>query len=341
MSIKKIIKTKILCLVFFIPVFSYSAWQGSGTETDPFLITSRQCLEALRDSVNNSIVPRPHNWSSGKYFKVMNDITDPVTTVIGVHGWMAYNRVFDGVLDGNGKTISLAINNSPPVQFAGLFAINTGVIKNLTVDGFVICNLCTGTGAIAGRNGELESVNGIRVNSANRRAQIINVTNNSNVTGRIRAGGIAGEMVDWADAIDCINSGEISLGGINFSNSGFAIGGIVGGMGWTEPRILGSINTGTIRGVATSESVGGIVGYLGLSNIVSNSANYGFVEGNTNVGGIVGMSWQNMPGGFVSNNFNGGVVVGNTNVGCIIGFQHPDLILENNHYDKQMCGEED
>ena len=87
MSIKKIIKTKILCLVFFIPVFSYSAWQGAGTETDPWQITSRRCLEALAGSVNSSPSNNPAtgvNWSVGKYFKVMNDITDSVRTMIGI-----------------------------------------------------------------------------------------------------------------------------------------------------------------------------------------------------------------------------------------------------------------
>ena len=65
------------------------------------------------------------------------------------------------------------------------------------------------------------------------------------------------------------------------------------------------------------------------------------MKGTDRVGGIIGVVGLNV---IVANNFNSGVVEGDSNVGCIIGdfqFNSTNNIIENNHYDKQMCGEDD
>ena len=110
---------------------------GNGTVTNPYLITSKADMEELAYFVNNG-----DNWSSGKYFKLMNDITDPVTSVIGTS--IPYNgtigpRAFRGNFDGNGHKINLLINNSSDSDKGslGLFGcvFSSAVIKNLGVIG--------------------------------------------------------------------------------------------------------------------------------------------------------------------------------------------------------------
>jgi hypothetical protein len=110
---------------------------GNGTVTNPYLITSKADMEELAYFVNNG-----DNWSSGTYFKLMNDITDPVTSVIGTS--IPYNgtigpRAFRGNFDGNGHKINLLINNSSDSDKGslGLFGcvFSSAVIKNLGVIG--------------------------------------------------------------------------------------------------------------------------------------------------------------------------------------------------------------
>jgi hypothetical protein len=62
------------------------------------------------------------------------------------------------------------------------------------------------------------------------------------------------------------------------------------------------------------------------------------VKGIKAVGGIVGNIFSSNV--YISNNSNFGVVVGEEDTGCIVGKNNNGAIISNNHYDKQMCGEE-
>ena len=118
---------------------------GNGSQANPYLIETKEHLEALADSVNNSDPYLYYNWSVGKYFKVMNDITDSVRTVIG-NNVNNINR-FMGHFDGQGYKITLAIDKSTE-NYVGLFGtvanssflgvISNATIENVIVDGYVI-----------------------------------------------------------------------------------------------------------------------------------------------------------------------------------------------------------
>jgi len=61
---------------------------GWGTQNSPYLISSKEDLEELADSVKNNNISWPTigwglNWSHGKYFEITQDITDPVIIPIG------------------------------------------------------------------------------------------------------------------------------------------------------------------------------------------------------------------------------------------------------------------
>jgi hypothetical protein len=63
-------------LLSTLPVFS---WLGSGTEADPYQIWNKADLEAIADSVFSSTLGISYdNWSKGKNFILMADITDSV-----------------------------------------------------------------------------------------------------------------------------------------------------------------------------------------------------------------------------------------------------------------------
>ena len=295
-----------IVLLFFLLSFGTvknlnAAWQGSGTEADPWQITSRECLEALADSVNNGF-----HWSSGKYFKLMNDITDSVRTVIGVWtGTVVAERAFKGNFDGQNHTIILAINNVN-TQCVGLFGYissdvlsNAIEIKNIVVDGYV-------NGIAAG--GVAGSVFGMHANSIG--ITIINCVNNSKVTGEIVAAGITAYITNGVSVSNVVNLGAVKA-------TTAVAGGVVGGMGFNNSSAMPT---------------------------VTNSSNYGFVYSDNNAGGVVGevFALPNAPA-TISNNFNSGIVEGVGNIGCIVGFifNNNSATLINNHYDKQMCGEED
>ena len=99
------VKIKIILIFAIFVCFSnyvYSQFGGgSGTQNSPYEIYNLQHLEALADSVKNG-----NNWSRNKYFKVMNDITDSVRTVIGITGknYLENSKPFRGNFDGNNKT---------------------------------------------------------------------------------------------------------------------------------------------------------------------------------------------------------------------------------------------
>jgi len=155
---------------------------GSGTNAEPYQITSKADMEALADSVNNG-----NNWSANKYFKLMNDITDSVRTVIGS------NFAFTGNFFGNSKKITVSINK-PNEDFVGLFGGTFGaVISDLTVDGIIV-----GRNYVAGIAGQ---TNG---------GKISNSSNNSDITGDNFVGGIAGRMVGGTVINACFNTGNIN-----------------------------------------------------------------------------------------------------------------------------------
>ena len=110
-AIRHIIRPIIICLCCSVSIFA-AFNGGTGTATDPYLITTRQHLIELRDSVD-----RGYHWSKDKHFKVMNNITDSVRTMIGRYGSgytpsQSTASSFQGIFDGNGKKITLAIDTT-------------------------------------------------------------------------------------------------------------------------------------------------------------------------------------------------------------------------------------
>lgn len=180
------------------PVFEWQgqpyAFQGSGTESDPYLITSAEELKAMRDLVNSTYFNPIYGHA---YYRQTEDITlqkNESWTPIGLgydgaDGSGNYNyqtRMFYGVYDGNQHTIyDLTVKKN--YKYAGMFGYIRGdqaVVKNLAVVGTVYTRESSEGGGCAG---------GI-TGGVHYGATIENCAFIGNVTGNSSAGGITGTI---------------------------------------------------------------------------------------------------------------------------------------------------
>ena len=113
-----------------------SAWNGSGSSGDPYLIASPADWNTLASNVANG------NTYSNTYFKLTADIT--VTTMV--------TATFSGTFDGGGHT--LTFNYTATGDNAAPFAYITGAtIKNLRVAGTITTSKKFAAGIVAISNG--------------------------------------------------------------------------------------------------------------------------------------------------------------------------------------------
>jgi len=217
-----------------------------------------------------------------------------------------------GGLSGSGATIdSLILDGYIYTDDIGIAGI-AGSIFNGSVISNCINNatiICTDDGSRYGAFPK-SAIAAIVSNST-----IINCINNGDITGVDNVGGIAGDN-QTGTIINCINTGKITA-----TNSGSAPNGCsgVGGIAaFHKNNISNCINLGTVEG---QNNVGGIVGWASpLGNTASqitNCVNYGYIKGINNVGGILGYMFY--PYVNISNCVNAGVVVGSSDVGSITG----------------------
>jgi hypothetical protein len=122
----KQILISILCLSFAISTaFAQTYSGGSGTEQNPYRISSKADMETLASAVNGG------NNYSGKYFLLTQSLSG-ITTIIGTSS----SRYFSGIFDGGGHI--LRINISTAAEYVGVFGYaSDATIKNLGVSGFV------------------------------------------------------------------------------------------------------------------------------------------------------------------------------------------------------------
>lgn len=125
---------KINALGFVVP-----RWQGSGTATDPYLITTTEEMDRLASNVNIGID------YSGKYFRLANDIAYDSTTPnnytpVGCnYAGGRHPHTFNGIFDGYGNTISGIVTGSVAADdgssHQGVFGLlgSDGRVTNLTV----------------------------------------------------------------------------------------------------------------------------------------------------------------------------------------------------------------
>ena len=260
------------------------SFKGSGTKSDPYIISKASELRKLADDVTDK-----GKAYVGAYFSLTANITIN-KNVLDANGelsgygdaleeWkpigMQDKEQFQGTFDGNGHTISGIYINKKDAYYMALFF--GGRIQNLTIkDSYIegasnsssfggdeIYN-CTNYGTIKGRRSS--GIGGYASSSI-----IKNCKNYGKVYAEDRAAGIS----LYATIDKCINYGKIE--------SEDQASGIGGNLGKSGP-ITNSCNMGRVIG----ENVAGIMFDLNTSptSNVINNVNYGSLEG-THGGGII------------------------------------------------------
>lgn len=245
---------------------------GNGTANDPYIIDDVTDLNTFASLVNSGTTNACAKLSDSFNVGAISDWT-PIGN--------AENK-FSGVFDGNGKTITFSTVTDG--DYVGLFGVNEGTIKNVTVAGNISSSTTKAfVGGVAGLN----------------RGTITNCTNSAEISAtgaNSYAGGIAGVM-QYGTIETCTNSGNVSVrvsdtATGDITNHEASAGGIVAFN--YNGTVKKSTNTGNIENNDSHGYTGGIVG--NNDGVIDNCLNKGAVSNEAAagyVGGIAGNLFTN------------------------------------------------
>ncbi|MBO4724680.1 MAG: hypothetical protein J5596_05085, partial [Bacteroidaceae bacterium] len=216
-------------------ILTVTPMAGSGTENDPYIILYRTQMHQL---VGTQIRP-------GDYYKLGRDITysyeglgetdsnyAPITVNAGGH------------FDGDGHIIR-GIRIYTDNDYIGLFDINRGTVKNVTISDAIIAG-STYVGGIVG------------ISYSNSVIENCHATNTVTLKAIIENsgcfGGIAGDIEDAA-VTNCTSAVTITTNGYNYSSN---YGGIVGN------NCCGTVSGCIAMGVTIIDNAHGVGGYGGI-----------------------------------------------------------------------------
>lgn len=306
---------------------------GTGTESDPYLIQSKEDLIALNAAVTSSTSPLQF---TGDYFRQTCDIDcqgDPAFQ--GVGDDMNKNHTFDGTYDGGGYAIhnfvidSIHCDDSGKAvrtksrRVAGFFGYcnKNSVIKNLT-----LANDC--------KVRAFEIAGGIAAVTLGR---IENCRNNADVTTIASySAGIVAQSVTGSVITGCYNAGTIT-------SSSSVVGGIVAVHAGTVEYCQndGEVHADSINSFYSAKAqrnVGGIAGQVsGSKAVVQYNINTGYVHTLSSAGGIASTSTR---GAVMRCNINYGLVDASSDdgqEGAVAGATLPEETSWANYYDRQIA----
>jgi len=249
-----------------------------------------------------------------------------------VGGLVGYTNGSNPIIDNSYATGPVTGNN----YVGGLVGyVNSGSItisNNSHADGLV-----TGNSYVGGLVGSINSGGTINISDAyaiggvkadtNPNGQYIgglvgylyggygSTLSNSYANGAVTAGdssSAVGGLVGYSDSVAITNSH--AAGNVTAGPSSDSVGGLVGS-NYNSP-ISGSFASGTVSAdAATSQNVGGLVGYNNFGSSIDNSYASGPVTGNSYVGGLIGIDNSNT----ITNAYASGAVTGSSNVGGLVG----------------------
>jgi len=211
---------------------------------------------------------------------------------------------FSGTFAGLGHTISNLTISAPSTNYVGLFADNSGTIRDLGLVGDSVVGYSY-VGALTGSNS----------------GSISNAYATGSVSGTLLyIGGLAGS-----------NSGSISKAYATGNVSGTSYEGVGGLVGYNEGSISNVYATGNVSG-SGGEGIGGLVGDNGTGGSISNAYATGSVSGSAHIGGLVG---NNL--GTIDNAYATGSVSGFAVVGGLVGYNSGSIT--NAYWDSTTTGQ--
>lgn len=299
------------------------AFAGSGTEADPYRITSLADLDTLAQAVN-----------AGKsykdvYFKQTANIDASATKSQNfAHIGFDESSYFDGTYDGDNKTISNFNYDAAGDNYAGLFGIigANAVVKNVVMTGSVVKSSGKYAGTVVGYNnggavthctvtsgkldGRVVSLGGIVGYSA---GPISHCAFTGNATGGAEVGGIVGQGKD--SITDCHASADIEVDYYipNLSHgAGVIAGDLIGSSSKKWVVVERCYSAGSVYDSQNVSYVGGIAGGMYMTkisqsfNTASITCASGQVSGGTaqGAGGIAGY----LSDGEIDDCYNAGAV---------------------------------
>jgi len=249
---------------------------GSGTESDPYQITTVEQLQEMNDDLsahyilmNDIDASDTRNWNVGDHDN--NAATADVAMGFEPVGGTAHIEGFQGTLDGMGFEIKRLYINTPRNSYgSGLFShiYNVDVIRNLRISEAEI-KAGDYVGILAGE----------AFCNKNNSTTVENCTVDGKVTGNDELGGLIGSVYSGGGTIkiaNCSSSVEITCSWYGGGLIGYSKGSVI--------QIIDSESSSFVKG---KNHIGGFVGTNSRS-IISNCASYGSVFGNEDVGGFVG-----------------------------------------------------
>jgi hypothetical protein len=250
--------------------FPATAFTGSGTALNPYLIYTLAQLVTMRDNVNSDTAG---TGASAKVYKLMADIDLNVSPHNATPGWIPIGtsvHPFKGIFYGNGKVISNLYINAPTASNQGLFgSLNGGTINDLGLNN-VSVSAKFYVGGLAGQISSSSVINNCYVTGAGTITGAINGNNTGGLVGMCSAAGGSSPITNCYSTV--IVDGNQYSGGLVGSNNDSYVG---------QCYATGSV-TGTIEGV------GGLVGYN--SGTIENSYSSGAVTSSVTSGGFVGIN---------------------------------------------------
>ena len=256
---------------------------GNGTYYNPYLISDAKQLNNVRNYL-------------GAHFKLICDIDLAghfQENEIFYNGGAGFEPIgslsspFYGTFDGDGYAIKDLYINASESEFAGLFGVNSGTIKNLRVIyGTVELSatyqssnsaIYTYVGGIVGLNyGAITNCFNSNTVSANITAYVGNIS--------VYSGGIVGRN-EYGTITNCHNVGEISAN-VNdqssYKNSSAYVGGIAGSNHYGT-----TTDCSNIADISSSHEAGGVVGY-NVGTITDCYSSGSQITANVCAGGVVG-----------------------------------------------------
>ena len=285
---------------------------GSGTDSDPYLISTVAQLRNLQTDIS----------LLSQNFKLANDLQFLSTSYSdSAVGWQPIGNSthpFVGEFDGGGHVIQdLYINTGE--NGVGLFGNVSGTIKNVNlINANVTGNL--NVGALVGWT--------------------IGAISNSHISGNITGIGIVGGIVGWSEGIIANSSitgnvtGKFVLGGVvgfsfddvynisasvNIEGEQYT-GGLIGNNRGTATNLFGEIR------VSGAFSTGGLVGYN--NGNISDIHLEGIVHGTQYIGGVVGYNLAN-----VTDSSWTGIINAMDTLGGIAGFSNGTIVNSTSRHD--------
>ncbi len=255
----------------YVPITEFCG--GDGSEGDPYQICYWTQLNNVRDHLDAYFILNNDLSSSDSDYAGLGDDWQPIGNCGPDNNCYAVedNNPFAGSFNGNNKSISDLIINSPNQTGNGLFGYLGGNIYDLGILNININSLYDYTGAIAGfqLTGEINSC-----------------YSTGNIDGNYDVGGLVGQK----------DGGVISKSYSLVDVSGYSqVGGLVG---WQN---VGDISNSYFIGSVSSNSVsaGGLIGGTN-GGTISKSYSTGLVSGSgVTIGGFIG----DYSGGDITNSF--------------------------------------